>query len=241
MYPLYAAATVYYGSVAIAGTLVRRDSDIHDRCALRWARFTARLCGLRLTCRMAPAFDPNRSYVIVSNHLSTIDIPAVFISSPVPIRFFAKKNLFKVPIFGWALSITGHVPVDRRKGRTDFSRLDRVCEQLKRRRRSVMVFAEGTRTRNGRLQPFKMGAFHLAKHLNVPVVPVTLKGTAAINPPKRYALYPGDAEIVWHHPIEPEGLDAHQLARLARNVIARELGEPEEPEEQFVEPKVAAG
>lgn len=144
----------------------------------------------------------NQSYIYVSNHASGFDIPAVIAGIPDQIRIVYKKELEKIPFFGWGLKYgKTYIAIDRQKGTEAARSLDEAAEKI-RTGASVLLFAEGTRTLDGKLQPFKRGAFNLAVKAGVSVIPLTINGSYKILPKKKYRLVPGTVTLVIGKPIE---------------------------------------
>lgn len=220
--PVVYTVTPAAAIAAIAGELTT-GGDAADRVARVWARAVAASMGLTLTAVGAERIDPSRSYVVVSNHQSHLDTIALVLSSPVPLRMLAKKSLFHIPVFGQAMRVVGHIPIDRRKGKTDFVALALHCERLRARGRSIMVFPEGTRQNDGTLHEFKSGAFRIATSLGLPVVPVAIRGTGSILPPHSLAVTPGHVRIEWLDPIPSEGADPDELMAIAYAQIAERM------------------
>jgi 1-acyl-sn-glycerol-3-phosphate acyltransferase len=149
---------------------------------------------------------PGTTYVFVSNHQSIYDIPAIFASLPFQLRIIAKDSLARFPVLGWHLRRGGHLFVDRQHPDRD-GILKRwralVSEGL-----SLIIFAEGTRSPDGRVARFKAGSFLLAIEAGLPVVPVAVVGTRAVMPKGRLRTEPGAVTLVVHDPIQPPRLEA---------------------------------
>ena len=168
--------------------------------------------------------------VLVSHHVSLLDTPCIFQSWPGRVRMIAKQELRKVPFFGRALEDGGIIFVDRKN-------LKRAIKQLEAARpliesgTSLWVAAEGSRSRDGRLGKFKKGAFHIAKQLGVPIVPVWIQGTLDVIPPDQWAAVSSQLVIVsYGDPIAPEG-DIGVLiekTRAAMLELARDAGAPDD-------------
>lgn len=213
---------------AIVLALLGRGGRPIDRVMERWARRVARLAGMRVEAAGMEKIDSRRAYVLVANHRSYMDTIALFLASPVPLRMMAKYTLFRVPLFGQALRLAGHLPVHRIKGRTDMEKLRREVKKMSAAGGSLCVFAEGKRQAIGILAPFKRGAFALAVDLGLPILPVSIVGTGAVMPAFRLRLAPGTARLRYHEPLETPGRDVEELCRLTREMIAagcREMGE----------------
>jgi len=119
--------------------------------------------------------DPRRPYVVVSNHQSVADIPLIS-NLPWEMKWMAKKELFKIPVFGWLLKLSGDIAVDRGDARSGILALRKAKEYLEK-KCSVLIFPEGTRTKDGSVQPFSNGAFHLAIKNKIPILPIVIDGT----------------------------------------------------------------
>lgn len=171
---------------------------------------------------------PDRSCVFVCNHQSHFDAPLILLHLPRHTRFVAKSQLFKIPIFGHALKATGNIRVDRTGSEHDKQVMQDAIAQV-RDKTSVMFFAEGTRSDDGVLRPFKKGAATLAIQAQVPIVPLAVAGTRHILP-KGSALVHGHkkAVLLVGEPISTEGKTLHDrdaLTQRAHDAVAKLLDE----------------
>lgn len=173
--------------------------------ARTWARFILWIFGIKVTVRGLEHLGSNRHFIYVSNHASMFDIPAVLVGIPDEIRIVLKKELTKVPIWGWALKYGHYISIDRDNPKDAVRSLERAVETI-RNGASVLLFAEGTRSRDGALQPFKRGAFSLAAKAGVPIMPVAIKGTFRILPKGSWKISPADVELVLDAPIATHGI-----------------------------------
>jgi 1-acyl-sn-glycerol-3-phosphate acyltransferase len=119
--------------------------------------------------------DPSKVYVMVSNHQSGLDIMVLF-KLHRHFKWVAKKGLFKIPFIGWNMGLNGYISIERSRGRSKLQMMDKAAESI-RDGNSVMLFPEGTRSRDGNLQPYKSGAFRLAKEAATDILPIVIKGT----------------------------------------------------------------
>ncbi|HNY02324.1 MAG TPA: lysophospholipid acyltransferase family protein [Bacteroidales bacterium] len=119
--------------------------------------------------------DPHKVYVMVANHSSGVDILVLF-KLHRHFKWVAKKDLFRIPFIGWNMALNGYIPIERARGRSKLQMMDKAAAVI-RQGNSVILFPEGTRTRDGRLQPYKSGAFRLAQETGTPVLPVVIGGT----------------------------------------------------------------
>jgi 1-acyl-sn-glycerol-3-phosphate acyltransferase len=165
-----------------------------------WAAGLLRASGVRLEVHRSAALDPEASYVYLANHQSLFDIPALLLAVPGRCRMVAKQSLFRIPVFGWALSAAGFVAVDRADraaARQSFA----AAERRLRSGGSILLFPEGTRATADVLLPFKRGGFLLALRTGLPIVPVGIRGTRAVQPRGRRSIQPGTVEVRFGEPI----------------------------------------
>jgi 1-acyl-sn-glycerol-3-phosphate acyltransferase len=197
-----------------------------------WAPQVLGLGGVRVERRFADGIDWTRSYVVVANHQSQVDIPLLFAELPMPIRFLAKRSLFFIPVFGWSMWGARFIPVDRSSSRKSRRSIDKAAQKI-RKGPSLVVFPEGTRTYDGELQPFKSGAFVIAVKAGVPVLPVAICGSFGVLPRHTLSVKPSSVRLVVGSPIPTGGGggagDKDAIKRLARERIAEMLrtGTPE--------------
>lgn len=189
-----------------------------------WSRFILWLFRIKVVSKGADVIDPAHHYVYISNHASAFDIPAVVVGIPDDIRFVLKKELTRIPIWGWALKYGHYISIDRSRARDAIKSLDEAARRM-RNGASVILFAEGTRTRDGKLQPFKRGAFTLAAKAGIPIIPVTINRTFGILPKGSLRVHPADIELVFGKPIpvdEYQGREGEQrLMERVRDAVTQ--------------------
>jgi 1-acyl-sn-glycerol-3-phosphate acyltransferase len=214
---------------AIAAIVISRlspRSHAIERVIHVWSWTWLRLSGTRLRVIGADNVDTSRSYVVVANHESTFDIMACFLALPVPIRFLAKKELFRIPLLAQAMKAIGIVEVDRQARIPIHDQLNVQAKELIAAGRSVIIYPEGTRTRTGVLGPFKKGAFTIALGMGLPILPVAIEGSFEAWRPGTFLIRGGEITVKIEPPIETDGLeraDANILRDQAREVIASAL------------------
>lgn len=147
--------------------------------------------------------DPTTPYVVVANHLSLIDIPTLYGWLPLDLKWIMKKEVRKIPLIGAGTALLGHIFLDRKDHNAAVRQLQQLKDSLQP-GTSILFFPEGTRSRSGELQAFKMGAFHMACDLEIPILPVTLIGTDTILTPETMDLHPGTARMIIHPAISAE-------------------------------------
>jgi 1-acyl-sn-glycerol-3-phosphate acyltransferase len=178
VFPLWTALCV---SVALLVGLLLRDANLFYRWQRGWARGLFKLCGVELEVQGAEHMSPDGAYVIIANHSSYMDIPALFASLPKLPQFMAKRELARIPFLGAALRSGRHILVDRGNHASARSSLDSAATSLKS-GAAILVFPEGTRSTQGSIGRFKTGAFRLAKLGEVPILPVGIFGTRFVLP-----------------------------------------------------------
>jgi 1-acyl-sn-glycerol-3-phosphate acyltransferase len=157
--------------------------------------------------------DPDRSYIVCPNHQSNADILALLLMLPVRFVWVIKKELLRIPIFGWGLGRTGAISLDRSKGKEALKRMKESAGVLNE-GWSVLVYPEGTRTFDGKVQDFKRGAFVMAVHTGVPILPVSVNGAYKIMPRGTVHFRSGHMKLVLGRPIETEGLGEDDIPML---------------------------
>ena len=207
------------GTLSLASSLFERRGYFAHWCARTWSRLILRTTGVTVEVSGLDRLAPGRTYVFVSNHQSIYDIPILFWSLPFQLRIIAKESLGRFPFLGWHLRRTGHMLVNRaRPDRAIFA----WASALTSKGLSLIVFPEGTRSRDGRVGRFKGGSFHLALEAGLPVVPLSVVGSRHVMLKGRLATYPGHVRLVVHPPIQTTGMardDSRTFAEQVRQVI----------------------
>jgi 1-acyl-sn-glycerol-3-phosphate acyltransferase len=194
-----------------------------------WARLILTLGGVAIRVHGLDRLDTGQPYLFVVNHQSNVDIPVLLQSFPgFQLRWIAKKELLRVPFFGWAMWAAKHIAVDRADSAGALGSL-KIAARRMANGISVVVFPEGTRSIDGRLLPFKRGGFLLAAKTSAPVVPVTIRGTQKLLPKGAWRLRPGIVDVHVSDPIQmtdrrPGSLRA--LADQVQGIIENNLAAP---------------
>lgn len=183
-----------------------------------WSRAFLLVPPMSYTVTGTEHIQPDTQYFFLSNHLSNFDVPLLFRAIPTPIRYLAKKELYKIPVFAQALNVAGIIKIDRGAGASSYAAINEGVAKAKENGYSLIVFAEGTRSRDGDLHPFKKGAFRMAISTQLPVVPVTVNGTWEVWPPGSKLFYKGAANVVIHEPIATEGMTVQDIDALRSQV-----------------------
>lgn len=186
-------------------------------CGRLWSWCLLRCSLVRLEVSFEAPLDPRGRYVLMSNHQSMYDIPALLASLPMQTRFMAKRSLFKIPIFGWSLWAGGFLPVDR-EDRSKARETLLAAEQRLRAGTSVLLFPEETRSRDGRILPLQRGGFLLALKSNLPIVPVGVSGAIDVRPRGSLWIRPRTVCVRYGAPIPVDGLGLRDRRALASRV-----------------------
>jgi 1-acyl-sn-glycerol-3-phosphate acyltransferase len=189
-----------------------------------WSWLLLKAGGATLEVQGLEHVDPKKPSIFVCNHQSTIDIPAVLHAIPVNFRFVAKSQLKWVPFIGWYLAAANHVFVDRSNHKKAIRSLEAAGQKI-RGGVSILMFAEGSRSEDGRVLPFKKGPFALALQARVPVFPVTVEGGATLMPKNSWNITPGPVRVKIGNPIDAAAFAADDrtgLAKAVRDTIIRQ-------------------
>jgi 1-acyl-sn-glycerol-3-phosphate acyltransferase len=211
--PVIGLGIVGFGLPALAAALVDRTGDATHRIVAAWARLCLLCVGVRVECTGSELLPPG-PVVLAANHSSGVDVPILYAALPSSFRFVHKRSLYLLPIVGQILLLGGHIGIDRSRA----FRARRGLEQAARRVRagtSILVFPEGTRSRDGRVGEFKRGSFKLALEAGVPVVPVSLAGVREVIPGGPLSLRPGRVRVRIQSPLttgDRSPTEAEQLA-----------------------------
>lgn len=217
-------------SVAIVvASWFKKDGAMSERMIRIFARSFLLMAPASLSVDDRSGLPGDRGqYVFVSNHLSNFDIPVVFLTTQHKIRFLAKKELYKIPIFAQAMDALGMIKIDRQEGAGIRETINAGVEKARDRGLSLIVFPEGTRSVDGAIQVFKSGAFRIGIDTGMPIVPISIHGTWEIWPPGVRFFRRGKIHVIVHEPIETAGLggpDVNRIRKQAHATIAAGLEE----------------
>ncbi|MEE2762334.1 MAG: lysophospholipid acyltransferase family protein [Pseudomonadota bacterium] len=203
---------------ALAGK--RGDAAFHGTQIFAWV--ILKVCGIRLVVRGREHIQPNQRYVILSNHASYFDPPALVLALGLQYRWVIKKELRKVPLFGLALETSRNLFIDRARGSDALESIKQGVAQLPD-GTGILMFPEGTRSWDGQLLPFKKGGFVIARDGQLPILPITVRGSHDRLPKGQAAFTPGVIEIVIHPPVATADRDLDSLRDQVRGTIAAAL------------------
>lgn len=193
--------TGFFSFLAILTSLIDKKGEAPHLVARAWGRSLLFAARVKVTVKNPGNLDSSRSYIYMSNHQSNFDIPVLLAYLPVQFRWLAKVELFRIPIFGFAMRRAGYISIDRSDRKSAIRSLHHAAEII-RGGVSVLIFPEGTRSRDGNIRSFKSGGFILAIDSGVPIVPVIIHGTWPIMPKDRLRIRPGNVVLEIQNPIE---------------------------------------
>ncbi|KPJ98886.1 MAG: acyl-phosphate glycerol 3-phosphate acyltransferase [Desulfobacterales bacterium SG8_35] len=222
--PLALFLTLLVSLITLFQTLVlRRGAASVQGLAAWWASTICKASGVEVAVAGTEQLDPEKPYIFAANHQSQFDIFVLQGFLGVNFRWLAKKELFAVPVWGPAMRRAGYIPIDRSHGRQALKSLDEAAQKIAA-GTSVIIFPEGTRSKDGKLHDFKAGAMVLAIKSGVPIVPVAILGTYDILPKGKLLLTPGKVRIRVGRPIETKNYssrDKHKLAQVSQEAVAQ--------------------
>jgi len=187
----------------------------------KWVMSLSRVVlGIRLEIEGLDRFGRKDAYVFMANHVSFLDGPLLFYVVPRLLRVIIKKSVFRLPVLGQGMRFVGFVPVDRKGIRGGKASLDLASRLMRERGYPFLIFPEGTRSRDGRIQPFRRGGFFLAMVAGAPIVPVSINGTFELMPKGSFIARRGTIRVVFHPPIAVDGYNRGNLEGLMAAVKA---------------------
>jgi 1-acyl-sn-glycerol-3-phosphate acyltransferase len=168
--------TIPASTMVMIIALLSSSSSLIEPVIRLWARGILWGAGIDIRAEGIERIERSKRYILIANHHSYFDIPCIFAAIPQPIRFMAKKSLFSIPLFGWALSRAGFIPIDRKNRRTAVKSFDLAVERI-RKGNTIVIFPEEGRSREVAMRPFQRGAFLLAIRSELPILPLAIDGT----------------------------------------------------------------
>lgn len=212
--------------IGIPWTLISGDIRFLYRWAMWILRAGVRLAGIRIEFSGGEVVPAGAACIFMANHVSNLDPPILLPLIPGRTSVYLKRSLMKIPVLGYGMKLGDFIPVDR-DGRLESAKESvRVGIRVLQSGLHVMTFVEGTRSRTGRLQPFKKGPFHLAMESGAPVIPVSIWGTESMMKKGGLTITPGVAHVRFHSPLWPRDYaNREELLSVTRAAI--ETGLPE--------------
>jgi len=201
-----------------------RDKRLVGKICRLWARWVIWSMGITYEVRGIEHLINKHQYIFMSNHGSALDILMGVACLPYNIIFLAKKELFMIPILGWAMQAAGMIKIDRQNSNKAKQSVDQAVEKLIDSKFSTLLYPEGTRSEFGEILPFKKGGFILAIRSKLPVVPISIIGAHSVLPKKTLKLHKGNIKFVIDVPINTTDLhegDENNLLTQCRNTIIK--------------------
>lgn len=229
--PLLLAATVVAALLTIVGSMLGFSRTMGYWPGCIWARIFCWLCWVKVEVRCKEHIQQKRSYVFVANHQGAFDIFTIYGYLGHNFRWMMKKSLEKIPLVGYACRVAGNIYVDN-SSPSAVRHTMQDAEQRLAGGMSVVVFPEGSRTRDGRMHGFRRGAFSLAVEFGLPVVPITIDGAFRVMPRSSFIPHYGKIIMTVHEPIFPAEGGKHELTDLMEDsarAIASALPENQRP------------
>ena len=221
---------ILLGGLTLIVGIVHPYRQLWDICSLTWARAILFCAGVRLTMRGGERLADSMPAFFIGNHQSDLDILIIISALKGKVRFMAKDSLFRVPLFGRAIRRYEFVPIDRGNVRRTLHALKVMIAGLHRNPISMTAFPEGTRSRDGRLLPFRRGTIKLAQQAGLPVVPFAVEGSILVHHPDRLLrAKPGPVTLTFAEPIPADqvvAMDQDELQERVVGAVAGVLGQP---------------
>ncbi len=217
--------TMILGTVIIIVSMFDRTGNFVHYIGKFWSLMNLFLSGTRVKLKHKEKIEKGRTYIVMSNHQSLFDVWALIGKIPLQLRWIVKLEIRKIPIFGYALERMGHVYVDRKNRSAASNRLDEAARKIKG-GTSVIIFPEGTRSKDGKLLRLRRGGAIIALKSGISILPVTVNGSRFALPKGTLDLMPGKIEIIVGDAIDPNKFDADQpdaLIEAAKSAIEKNL------------------
>jgi 1-acyl-sn-glycerol-3-phosphate acyltransferase len=210
--------TGYVSVCAIVFSLISPGENKIHRLAQIWAKILLSLSNTRVEVIGAENVLIGKPQIFMANHQSDFDILIALGFVPGQFRWIAKKELFSIPLFRTAMRNAGYIEIDRQQHDKAMKSLDMAAQKI-REGKSVMTFPEGTRSKDGKIKPFKQGMFHLAIKSGVPIIPITIIGAGNIMPKRSLRINPGKITMIIDKPIDVAGYTIEARAALIERVM----------------------
>lgn len=200
-FPLMLASMVLFSLMAIILSVLV-SPNVGYWGGILWSKFSCLITPLSFTLQGRGNVNKEQCYVLVANHQSYYDVLLLVGFLPLNLKWVMKMELKKIPVFGFACEKVGHIFVDRGNRKAALASVEQAKATIQG-GSGIMFMPEGTRSSDGKLLPFKKGAFRFALDIGLPIVPVSIAGTNRILPKGTLDVFPGRASIIIHEPINP--------------------------------------
>jgi 1-acyl-sn-glycerol-3-phosphate acyltransferase len=217
--PLVFLYTGVLGLISLTASLFERSGKVQHKIERLWARMILKTIGVPVEVIGLAQVDTCKPHLYAANHLSAMDIPVIYAKLNFPFRIMAKQELFRYPVLGWHLWRSGQIPINSESALASMRSINRAVETL-RTGMPLVVFPEGGRSADGRVQPFQRGAFYAAIKAQVEVVPIALVGTFELVPMDSFHLRPRPVQMIVGKPIPTQGYNVRDMDKIAAQAQA---------------------
>jgi 1-acyl-sn-glycerol-3-phosphate acyltransferase len=215
--------TAFFSTCCVIFSLLGASENSIHKVARIWATVLLKISNVQVSIHGTEHISTELPQIFMSNHQSDFDILIVLAYLPGQFRWLAKKELFRIPVFGKAMKNAGYIEIDRQNHERAMQNLAEATRKI-REGKSVMSFPEGTRSKDGTIKAFKKGMFHLALQAEVPIVPITIIGAAEIMPKRSLRINPGKITMIIDRPIDVKAYSEDsrpELIERVRNIIIK--------------------
>ncbi len=224
------SVTILLGGLALVVGIFHPFRRLMNFCSWAWSGVILFTAGARVTIKGWDNVLGSRPAFFIGNHQSDLDIPILLLAMGGDVRFMAKDSLFRIPLFGWVIRRYGFVPIDRRDVRKTLRTLTKMLAVMQRHPNSMTAFPEGTRSRDGRLLPFRRGTMKIVQQAGLPVIPFAIDGSNRVHRPgSLLRVHAGPVTLTFAEPIPAEqvvSMDQDDLQQMVVSAVANALGQP---------------
>jgi len=219
--------TIIISILVLISSIIDRSQYLYFKLAKVFSGGVLFLGGVKLKITGLENIERDKAYIFVSNHSSQFDIPTLQHAIPLKTSIVYKKELNKIPLFGWQMMLGPYIAVDRKKAESASKSIETAKIFMSEKGRSILLFAEGTRSKNGEVQPFKRGAFYLASRAGFPIIPVSISGAQRILPKGKFKIKSGTIQVHFDRPIYTGDIttrkDELDLMEKVREIVIQNL------------------
>ena len=216
--------TIVVSTLALFSGLIDRSFRTYKSITRLFGAGILFISGIKVRTSGIENIKSGGPFIFVSNHISQFDIVALQYTLPLKAGFVFKKELARIPLFGWQLLTGPHIMIDRSNAEKALKSIHKARQKMKLKKVSIILFPEGTRSKDGQLQQFKRGAFHLAGQVNYPVVPVTIRDSDKLLPKGSLKVNKGTINICFSEPIQTTNVESRsdelELMTKVRDIIS---------------------
>jgi 1-acyl-sn-glycerol-3-phosphate acyltransferase len=225
IYLFVGAYVLISAPVGLVWGILTGDASLIFKLSRVCIRMTGWLFGIRVIVEGKEKINPKQTYVFLSNHQGNFDGPVILHVTGRDLRALIKREMMRLPILSLVFKRIQFIPIERSNPKQAHLGIE-LGAKLLLEGKSFFAFPEGTRSRDGRLGPFKKGVFIMAIKAQIPIIPITILNTREIQPPGKFGICPGRIRVIIHDPIETEGLTLEErnlLVQRTREAIASAL------------------